>query len=73
MYKTVRRFNVTFRKRIADTGDKQFIHLQVGKAYENEEGHIDLIVNSVPLNWDGKLRLWHDKNNLDDDVIEDET
>lgn len=65
---TTRKFNITFRKRIAETGDRQFIHLQIGRAYENEDGNIDVIINSIPLNWDGKIRLWHvrdDSDNLD--------
>lgn len=53
-----KKFNATFRKRIADSGDKQFIHIQIGRAYENEDGHIDLIINSIPINWDGKVKLW---------------
>lgn len=59
------KFIVSFKKRISDTGEKKFIYLQVGRAFENEDGHIDVIINSTPLNWDGKLRLWKVDPNKD--------
>lgn len=68
-----RRFNITFRKRIADTGEKQFIHLPIGRAFENEDGHIDVLINSIPINWDGKMRLWVNRDNEINDEGDVET
>lgn len=66
-----KRFNATFRKRIATSGDKQHINIQVGKAYESEDGnYIDLIVNAIPIGWDGKLRLWVNKEEIVEDDVE---
>lgn len=68
-----KKFNVSFRKRISDTGDKPFINLQIGRGYETDEGHIDVIINSIPINWDGKVRLWlnRDDNSNDDEGDEE--
>lgn len=50
----MRTFNVTFKKKVADS----YINPQIGKGYETDAGHIDVIINAVPINWDGKMRLW---------------
>jgi len=65
----MKKFNVTFKKVLAD---KKSINIQVGRAYENENGNIDLILNAIPLNWEGKLRLWLNSTDDNDDVTEDE-
>jgi len=64
----LRRYNVTFRKKLSDTGDKKYLNIQIGKGYETEKGHIDVIINSVPLNWDGNMRLWL---NIQEDEIDE--
>ncbi|HEY4698901.1 MAG TPA: hypothetical protein VIH27_00810 [Nitrososphaerales archaeon] len=66
----LKRFNVTFRKKLSDTGDKKYLNIQIGKGYETEKGHIDVIINSVPLNWDGNMRLWLNVQADDDEIDE---
>ena len=68
----LKRFNVTFRKKLSDSGEKKYLNIQIGKAYETEKGHIDVIINSVPLNWDGNMRLWVNIQADDDEIDEDD-
>lgn len=63
----MKKYTATFKKRVADSGEKQFIYPTIGKAYENVNGHIDVILNAIPIDFDGKIRLWLDKDNENSD------
>lgn len=65
----LRTFNVTFRKILADGKSMNPI---IGKGYETEKGHIDVIINATPLNWDGKLRLWVNVDSTNNDEVDEE-
>lgn len=67
---TTRKYTVTYRKKIRETGDKKYIFPQIGMAYEKDDGYIDVIINAIPLNWDGKIRLWLREDSVVDNDIE---
>ncbi|HEY4699388.1 MAG TPA: hypothetical protein VIH27_03350 [Nitrososphaerales archaeon] len=61
----MRTCKVTFRKRIADSGSKQFAWPVIGKAFidvqENEKLKIDIKLDAIPIGWDGRLTLFEDE------------
>lgn len=48
-------YEVSFKKR---TSEGKTFWIKIGIAFADEKGRISLSIDSVPLNWDGKLTLF---------------
>lgn len=50
----MKRYDASFRKEVK--GSTHFV--KVGVAFEERDGQINIILDSIPINWDGRLRLF---------------
>lgn len=65
----MQKFNATYRKKVGSkkTEDEKHLNIQIGIGYMTESGPIDVVINAIPINWDGKLRLWPHTPKVDED------
>jgi hypothetical protein len=64
-----RKYSVTYKKKVAEAGDKKYVYPKIGIAFETPSGNIDVIISALPLNWDGKVKLLLNREEVQPDEI----